>query len=251
MQDPLKARVRLGYSRTWVVNKYSVVGLWPSEARLIETYWPPAGRMLDLGCGAGRTTIPLSQLGYRMVGADLSTPMVHRARGQARHWRLQTAWTVLDGTDLPFADGSFEGALFSYNGIELVPGMAGKQRVLREIWRILKPGGHFIFTTHALEAFNRYAPARLKRLMAFWAARIVRQTIPEMEIGEVIHDTARNLEVYYMQIVSPRTYRKMLNQVGFELVYYNSRQRIDAQKPPGRLLVDFDPDFKFYVARKP
>ena len=42
----------------------------------------------------------------------------------------------------------------------------------------------------------------------------------------------------------------MLRSTGFGLRYFNSRSRIDAQRPPG-WLADFDAEFKFYVARKP
>ena len=68
-------------------------------------------------------------------------------------------------------------------------------------------------------------------------------------MGEVVYDPDRNLEVYYMQIVSPRIYRRMLKDSGFHLEYYNSRQRIDSERGPA-WFVDFDPDFKFYVAGK-
>ena len=251
MDLDLKKQVQKGYSRTWVVDKYAVVGLWPSEDELFQNFWPPGARILDLGCGAGRTTLPLAQQDYWVVGADLSHPMVRRAADQARYWRLPINWSVLDATDLPFSDQTFDGVLFSYNGIELVPGgKAGKKRVLSEVFRILRPGGHFIFTTHALEALNQFALFRLGRLLSFLLAKTLRRSTLEKEIGEVINDPGRNLEVYYMQIISPRTYRKMLQESGFEVSYYNSRQRIDQQKRPSTI-ADFDPDFKFYVVRKP
>lgn len=251
MNNPIKAQVRRGYSRTWVVERYAVVGLWPSEDELITTFMPAGARLLDLGCGAGRTTIPLARQSYQVTGADISFPMVRRAQTQAQHWGLPTTWSVLDGTDLPFANNSFDGVIFSYNGIELVPGLEGKKQVLDEIWRVLEPGGHFIFTTHAIEALNRYAFGRLKRLASFLISKALKRDKPETEIGEVIHSPERNVEVYYMQIVSPRVYRTLLQDTGYNLVYYNSRRRIDAQKPPGGRLIDFDPDFKFYVAQKP
>ncbi|MDA0709106.1 MAG: class I SAM-dependent methyltransferase [bacterium] len=251
MHLDLKKQVQKGYSRTWVVDKYAVVGLWPSEEEMIYQFFPPGGNILDLGCGAGRTTLPLAQNEYSVVGADLSLPMVKRARSQAKYWRVPVTWSVLDATDLPFADASFDGVLFSYNGIELVPGgRAGKQRVLSEVLRILKPGGHFIFTTHALEAVNQFALLRLGRLLSFLLRRTLGRPTNGSEIGEVVNDPSRNLEVYYMQIISPRTFRRMLIETGYGLAYYNSRRRIDLQKNPSHL-ADFDADFKFYVARKP
>jgi SAM-dependent methyltransferase len=248
--EELKQRVKGGYSRPWVVSKYSKVGLWPSEQVLCEEFWEPKGRILDLGCGAGRTTVPLAQDGYRVVGIDLAKPMVDQARRSAELLDRKCMLGVGDATALPFSDNSFVGILFSYNGIELVPKQTGKRRVLEEALRILQPGGHLIFTTHAFEAFNKYAPARIQRLCLYLLNSALGRNELGAEMGEIIPEPTRTVEVYYMQINSPRTYRKMIRNVGFELSYYNSRSRIDSHKRPSRL-ADFDSDFKFYVARKP
>ena len=140
--------------------------------------------------------------------------------------------------------------LFSYNGIELVPGVEGKAHAIREAWRVIKPGGCLIFTTHAIEALNRYALFRARNLIRFLVARVLRRLADEREIGEVVHDQEKSLEVYYLQILSPRFYRKVLYRTGFELDYYNTRRRTESRPLP-RWLADLDPDFKFYVARKP
>lgn len=248
--EELKRRVRLGYSRPWVVAKYSTVGLWPSERELCGRFWPDGARILDLGCGAGRTTIPLAQAGYGVVGVDIAQPMVGQAARYADHVSVPCRFGVADATDLPFHDDAFDGILFSYNGIELIPKQEGKKRAIAEAHRVLRPGGTLIFTTHAFEAFNRFALDRLQRLLLYALNRLLRRAPQGAEFGEVIPDPDRTVEVYYMQINSPRRYRRLLRDRGFDLIYYNSRARIDAGRPPRRI-ADFDADFKFYVARKP
>ncbi len=247
--DELKQRVRQGYSRPWVVSKYSTVGLWPSEQEMCSRFWAPGQRILDLGCGAGRTTVPLIQNGYDTVGIDLAKPMVDQAKRFSERMAIPCPLGVGDATDLPFLNESFDGILFSYNGIELIPKEHGKVRFLTEALRVLRPGGHLIFTTHAFEAINKYAFARVQRLVVHLLNRALRRAADDAEFGEIIPDPDRTVEVYYMQINSPRKYRKLLKRVGFDLAYYNSRSRIESGKRPRRL-ADFDADFKFYVARK-
>ena len=46
------------------------------------------GRALDIGCGAGRNAVPLARLGWKVVGTDLSWPMLGAAATRAREDRL-------------------------------------------------------------------------------------------------------------------------------------------------------------------
>ncbi len=58
------------------------------EARILSRVMadhgvPDRGRVLDLGCGIGRHSIPLAKRGYQVVGVDLSPDFTHRARDYA------------------------------------------------------------------------------------------------------------------------------------------------------------------------
>ncbi|PYR47607.1 MAG: hypothetical protein DMF89_18495 [Acidobacteria bacterium] len=53
------------YESEWSAREYSrEVGLWPIEAALVDNYFPPApADILDVGCGAGRTSVALHARG--------------------------------------------------------------------------------------------------------------------------------------------------------------------------------------------
>jgi SAM-dependent methyltransferase len=68
------------------------------------------GRLLDIGCGAGRNAVPLAEAGWRVLGTDLSRPMLAAARDRVSDpgagGRLQLALAPMD--DLPVASGSID-----------------------------------------------------------------------------------------------------------------------------------------------
>jgi len=63
--------IRKSFTTEKTVSDYAKavrgIGLWESEKMMIKKYFNPEGRILDIGCGAGRTTIKLYELGYHLV----------------------------------------------------------------------------------------------------------------------------------------------------------------------------------------
>lgn len=119
-------------------------GLFPHEKEVIETYFAESGRVLDVGCGAGRTTIELHRRGHDVIGIDISERMVNAAREEFPKLNVE----VGDATDLRFDDNTFDNLLFSYCGIDYVHPEPARRQALREIRRVLVPGGTVAFSTH-------------------------------------------------------------------------------------------------------
>lgn len=93
----------------------------------------PGERILDLGCGDGRLTQRLAELGARVVGVDSSAEQVAAARARGLDAR------VADGEALSF-DGAFD-AVFSNAALHW---MRRPAAVLDGVWRALRPGGRFV-----------------------------------------------------------------------------------------------------------
>jgi SAM-dependent methyltransferase len=101
---------------------------------IIERHFPRGTRLLEAGCGSGRWLRFLQDKGYKIIGLEYSHETVDMVK---RHW---PDVDIVEGDceRSPFPDGSFDGAL-SFGVVE--HWIEGPQPPLRELLRVLKPGG--------------------------------------------------------------------------------------------------------------
>jgi SAM-dependent methyltransferase len=135
--------VRGKYSRAPEVRRYTTLAageLEREELELITSAVPRGGRLLDVGCGAGREALGLARAGYRVVGVDLSPAMVAAASAAAARAGLDIEFRVQGLTELDDPPGTYDGAYIAA-ALHHVPGRARRVDALRRVRRALVPGG--------------------------------------------------------------------------------------------------------------
>ena len=120
-------------------NFWWFAGMRDIAAALLDPFLTkPRDRvMLDAGCGTGGNLEWLRRYAGngKIIGVDYVNTALQFCR-QAGHERLVRA----SATDLPFADASFD-VVTSFDVLVQIPGEGADERAIREMYRVLKPGG--------------------------------------------------------------------------------------------------------------
>lgn len=198
-------------------------------ADLVRTHLGRDDRLLDLGCGRGGLVEQLTHPLLQMMGVDpdLTSLREHRLplpRAQAFSHRL------------PFAAGTFDLIFASW----LLEHLPQPDRDFREVARVLRPGGTFIFLTpnrrHPLSHFN-HVLGRLGRVQGWLVrglyGRAAADAFPTFYRANSRRDLERlaaasNLRLAQFQTVADPTY------LAFTPALFHLMQRLEARMPDER-----------------
>jgi ubiquinone/menaquinone biosynthesis C-methylase UbiE len=138
-------------------ERYIVRNLFlPWTQDLIARAQPLTGtRVLDLACGTGivsRTLAVQEQREMNLVGLDISPSMLAKAEALADEMDIRVQWHEACATCMPFPDGFFD-AVLCQQGLQFFPNPC---TALREVRRILKPGGLAVFSVWGPLADNPF-----------------------------------------------------------------------------------------------
>jgi len=107
---------------------------------------PPASRVLDVGSGTGRpTAAALVAAGHSVLGVDVSPVMVELARRQVPEAEFRHA----DIRELPLEPEAFDGVCVFFSLLQM--SRAEQSALLRRLTAALRPGGHLVLATVAVD----------------------------------------------------------------------------------------------------
>jgi SAM-dependent methyltransferase len=105
-------------------------------------------RILEVGAGAAQCSRWLASQGAFPVALDVSAAQLRHGKGLDRRAGVRLPYVLADAQRLPFADEAFDLACSAYGA---VPFVADSEAVMREVARVLRPGGRWVFSvTHPI-----------------------------------------------------------------------------------------------------
>ncbi len=164
---------------------------------------------LDVCCGTGDLALELAgHVGPAgtVVGCDFSQPMLELARAKSiERWATNVRFELADALALPYEDSSFDAATVGFG----VRNLADLDRGLREMTRVLKPGGRIVI----LEITQPTRPP-LSTFYSLWFDRIV----PLMGLLAGDRDAYSYLPESVRSFPSPRLLAERMDAAGLERI---------------------------------
>ncbi|MEK6711150.1 MAG: class I SAM-dependent methyltransferase [Nitrospinota bacterium] len=179
---------------------------------------PPRARILDLACGYGRHSRAWRESGHWTAGLDLSPALLRQAREGAPGGR----WVRGDMRSLPFAAGAFDAAALLFASFGYFGTRAEDRAVLRELRRVLRPGGGLYLEFKNPDHLRGHLPADGE--VSIGEARVAESSriVPSPEGDR--HEIRRRLRLpgqperrylYSMRLYRPEEIQESLRETGF------------------------------------
>lgn len=204
------------YARRTAPHRLSFKPVLGAERRPWNSYWFVAGlvrdarttapqRLLDFGCGPGFYSVMFAKLGYDVFGFDISPTNVETAQKLSEKYSLaqSTHFTIGVAEHLEYADEFFDLVV----GIDILHHV-DIPKAVREILRVLKPGGRAIFK-EPVEApvFDRLRNTRVGRWLVPKEVSFDRHvTADERKLArtdlEVIQSAAPSCRIHRFRVLS-------------------------------------------------
>ncbi len=215
-----KASVAWDLHHDWLETQFGGISQWLCDAAAIA----PAMRVLDLACGTGEPAVTAAgRVGPngRVTATDLSPEMKAATSRRVKRLGLDVDVLVMDAERLEFADAAFDAVTCRF-GLMFCANPVG---AAAEIYRVLKPGGHFAvavwdepalnpFLSSLMELVNRFVPPQAPEANAPGAFRLS----PPGELARVLNAGGFNefkveQQAFTMHYASPDEYWEIQSSI--------------------------------------
>lgn len=226
------------------------LGLWHSEQAVFAEHLPQrkTARVLEAGCGAGRVSLGLWELGYQRIHAfDFAEELCAMAQSLFIEREVGEAITLFHADARKVAshpaigDTRFDAALFMFNGLMQIPRRRNRRAALRSLRAVCRDGAPLIFTTHDRE----HSPNERKgwwREAKLWAANLQDPMLIEFGDRYFEDDVGRT----FMHLPDREEILDDLKATGWTHHWDEMRRKI-AKEP--RAVKDFSDECRFWVAK--
>ncbi|MDI6851386.1 MAG: methyltransferase domain-containing protein [bacterium] len=198
----------------------------------------PDDKILDLCCGQGRHSLELARRGFQNVeGLDRSHYLIQKAKTQAKKENLNVKFREGDARKLPYPPDTFDVVLILGNSFGYFETIQEDLRVLKEVFRVLKPWGRLLIDVangeYLRENFQprswewldkKYFVCRERYLSLDKQRLISREIITHVEKG-VIAD-----QFYAERLYTHDSLSELLKTVGFSDVTFHGEISPDSQR---------------------
>lgn len=198
----------------------------------------PDDRILDLCCGQGRHSLELARRGFRFVdGLDRSPYLIQKARAVAKKENLNVRFKEGDARKLPYPPDTFDVVMILGNSFGYFETVDDDMKVLREVFRVLKPWGKLLidvadgeyvkknFQPRSWEWIDKKNYVCRERSLSVDEARLIsREVIAHVNKG-VVAD-----QFYAERLYSKDSLAKFLRAAGFSELVFQVEISTDSQR---------------------
>lgn len=198
----------------------------------------PEDKILDLCCGQGRHSLELTRQGFQNVeGLDRSHYLIQKAKSEAKKQGLKLRFREGDARKLPYPADTFDVVMLLGNSFGYFETIQDDMRVLKEIFRVLKPWGRLLidvadgeylrenFQPRSWEWIDKKHFVCRERSLSLDKQRLIsREVITHIEKG-VIAD-----QFYAERLYSRESLRELLEKAGFSDIAFHGEISPDSQR---------------------
>jgi D-alanine-D-alanine ligase len=198
----------------------------------------PEDKILDLCCGQGRHSLELAKRGFKNVeGLDRSHYLIQKAKAQVKKEGLPLKYREGDARKLPYPPDTFDVVLLLGNSFGYFETVHDDLRVLKEIFRVLKPWGRFLidvsdgtylrehFQPRSWEWIDKNLFVCRERSLALDGQRLIsREVVTHVDKGVIVD------QLYAERLYTRENLHKLLNTAGFSEITSHGELLSDSQR---------------------